>query len=380
MRLVLTVERYAPAIGGAERVVQRIGEGLASRGHEVHVVTGGEHESTTTGGVRVRRFPISGNEVRGMRGDVAAVLGYIDALRPDLILNYAAQSWPTDCCFPLVERSDRPAMMLAPCGFSALRDPRYAGYFSAMRDRLRAYDGLIFHSSIYQDWAFAEEVHAARRWVVPNAADPPSTRSSQLRAAYADRECLVVTVGSHVRTKGHAEFFAAVRALRRDRDVAAVVVAPERRGPDRVRGCQIACQARSGLARGWFGLLDGTDPATVSDALQGADLFLFTSSVECAPLVILEAMAAGTPWVSYNVGNVAELAGGLVAEDFGGLVRLAGHVLDGSGRALGSAGRQAWREHHQWDDVVDRYEQIFSAVADSRARGPAGAITRLQPE
>jgi len=39
MRLILTVERYAPAIGGAERVVQRIGEGLAARGHGVTVVT-----------------------------------------------------------------------------------------------------------------------------------------------------------------------------------------------------------------------------------------------------------------------------------------------------------------------------------------------------
>ena len=380
MKLVLTVERYAPAIGGAERVVQRIGEGLANRGHEVHVVTGGGHESITIGGVRVRRFPISGNEVRGIRGDVAAVLGYIDALRPDLILNYAAQSWPTDCCFSLVERSDRPAMMLAPCGFSALRDPRYAGYFAALRNRLRSYDGLIFHSSIYQDWAFAEEAHGTRRWVVPNAADAPLTHSSELRAEHADREGLVVTVSSHVRTKGHAEFFAAVRALRRDRDIAGVVVAPTRRGAEHVRGCQIACQARSRVARGWFRLLDGTDPATVSDALKGADLFLFTSSVECAPLVILEAMAAGTPWVSYDVGNVAELAGGLVAKDFGDLVRLAGDVLDGSSSALGSAGRQAWREHHQWGDVVGRYEQILSAVADGRARGAIGAITRLRPE
>src|SRR5437588_334726 len=151
MRLIVTVERYAPAIGGAERVAQRVSEGLAARGHEVHVVTSGAPPSQSLGGVSVHRLPLGGNEVQGIRGDAGAVRALIERLEPDLVFNYAAQSWPTDLCADLLAEPGRPRMVLAPCGFSGLHNRRYEAYFAAMPQRLRAYDGLILHSAVYQD-------------------------------------------------------------------------------------------------------------------------------------------------------------------------------------------------------------------------------------
>lgn len=43
-----------------------------------------------------------------------------------------------------------------------------------------------------------------------------------------------------------------------------------------------------------------------------SDVFAFPSQTEVAPLVVLECMAAGLPYVSLNVGNVPSLAGGIV--------------------------------------------------------------------
>ena len=62
MRLVVTVERYAPAIGGAERVAQRVAEGLAARGHDVHVITGATPGPEEMGGAHIHRLAIAGNE------------------------------------------------------------------------------------------------------------------------------------------------------------------------------------------------------------------------------------------------------------------------------------------------------------------------------
>jgi glycosyltransferase involved in cell wall biosynthesis len=364
LRVLATVERYAPAIGGAERVVQRVTEGLAARANEVHVLTGGPREDGELNGVLVHRLPISGNEVRGIRGDGSSVASLIAEIEPDLVFNYAAQTWATDCCFDLLKRKDRPRMVLAPCGFSGLGKRRYESYFAAMPERLRLYDALILHSRVYQDWDFAAAAGVERMFVVPNAADPPMVDTAQPEDAGGS---VAVTVGSHVVTKGHAQFARAVRRLGRDRPLTGVIVAPSRTGLDALRGCQMTCTARARLQS--LRIIDGSVSGAVESAVANADLFLFTSRVECAPLVILEAMAAGTPWVSYDVGNVSELAGGVVVGSFEELVGAAREVLDGSLPELGPQGRAAWEASHRWEDVVARYESVFREVLDGRS-GP----------
>jgi glycosyltransferase involved in cell wall biosynthesis len=358
LRVLATVERYAPAIGGAERVVQRVAEGLAARGHDVHVLTGGRPEEVEHNGVRVHRVAVSGNEARGIDGDQATVLDTIERVAPDLVFNYAAQTWATDCCFALLERERRPRMVLAPCGFSGLGRRRYRRYFQAMPSRLRRYDALILHSTVYQDWKFASEAGAERIVIVPNGADLPAPR--QHAAGEGQGEQLAVTVGSHVLSKGHAQFARAIGVLAGERDLVGAIVAPERHGLDAIRGCQLSCSVRA--RRGAIRLIDGSAEGAVTSTLAAADLFLFTSRVECAPLVILEAMAAGTPWVSFDVGNVSELAGGIVATSRRELLDASRQILSGQRPELGPAGHTAWESTHRWESVLDRYEATFEDV------------------
>jgi len=118
--------------------VQRVAEGLAARDHDVHVLTGGPREDVQLGGVTVHRLPLSGNESRGIRGERASVDALITDVQPDLIFNYAAQTWTRDCCCSWLERPRPFRMVLAPCGFSGLGTRRYASYFAAMPERLRS--------------------------------------------------------------------------------------------------------------------------------------------------------------------------------------------------------------------------------------------------
>jgi glycosyltransferase involved in cell wall biosynthesis len=358
LRVLATVERYAPAIGGAERVVQRVAEGLAARGHELHVLTGGANGKVEHNGVHVHRVAVSGNEARGIEGNKAAVLDTIARVAPDLVFNYAAQTWATDCCFALLQSERRPRMVLAPCGFSGLGKRRYRRYFEAMPARLRRYDALILHSAVYQDWRFATAAGAERIVIVPNGADPPAPRRRAPGESPAEQ--LAATVGSHVLSKGHAQFARAIRALSRERELVGAIVAPQRHGLDALRGCQLSCSARA--RRGAIRLIDGSAEGAETRTLAGAELFLFTSRVECAPLVILEAMAAGTPWVSFDVGNVSELAGGIVAKSPQELLDASRQILSGQRPDLGPAGHRAWESTHRWESVLDRYEATFQDV------------------
>ena len=367
MKLVFTVERYRPFIGGAELVTQRVAEGLSRRGHEVIVVTTGRRSTEELDGVRVERFRGAGNGMRGLRGQAGDAVDLIRALRPDVLLNYAAQTWPTDVCLPLLDDPDRPAMVLAPCGFSALGLPRWAGYFARLRERLPLYDALIFHSARYRDWDFAVAAGAEHRHVIPNGADP-AVASRRPPARLAPGQRLLVTVSNHYRIKGHATFARTVRELRDSHEVRGVIVAPPRRGLEALRGCHPHCRLRHALPGSGVDLLDGRHRETVLGVIASADALLLPSTVECSPLVILEAMAASVPWVSYDVGNVRELAGGLIADGPEELVRLTGEVLSGRHPGLGAAGAQAWRRQHQWDGIRDRYEAVLEDALHARRR------------
>src|SRR6185369_6972995 len=71
MKILHTVEFYSPSVGGAQEVVRQVSEQLASRGHHVTVATTNmpARRSGMTNGVHIEAFDISGNAVRGFKGE-----------------------------------------------------------------------------------------------------------------------------------------------------------------------------------------------------------------------------------------------------------------------------------------------------------------------
>ena len=60
-------------------------------------------------------------------------------------------------------------------------------------------------------------------------------------------------------------------------------------------------------------LLSDIPREDVASAFVAADVFAFPSQKEVAPLVVLESMAAHTPWVALPVGNVPKIRGGRIS-------------------------------------------------------------------
>lgn len=124
-------------------------------------------------------------------------------------------------------------------------------------------------------------------------------------------------------------------------------------------------------------------------AYLAADLFVFASRIEYSPLVLYEAAAAGTPFLTVPVGNADEIVrwtgGGMLCEaakDSRGYTRvdpetlareMAGCMKDREklGR-LGATGRERWRKHFTWKVVVGYYEDILAG------RTPDARITELK--
>ncbi len=370
MRILHTVQHYWPSVGGAEIVVQRLSEGLVELGHDVTVATSGSKRSTeVVGRVSIERFPVAGAEATGITG---AAHDYVDFVRNhpfDILMNYAAQTWSTDLVLDL--DLDRPRV-IAPCGYSGLQWPAFRSYFERLPGRLRRYDALVYHSSRYRDAEFGRQHGLTNSTVIPNGADDvlagrSNAQSLHERLGLTDEAPVIVTVGTHTRSKGHSQARAAFSRIgSRHHEARLIIVGaqPGLRASLRRGNCYLRCLA-SAAARPRVHVLDGRDRATVLDTLADASLFLFASQIECAPLVILEAMSAGCPWVSLDVGNVRDLAGGVVVDSVDELADVASALLAAPEEraALGDLGRTEWNRAHRWPTIVGRYEDLYLGLA-----------------
>jgi glycosyltransferase involved in cell wall biosynthesis len=400
MRILHTVELYDPSVGGAQEVVRQISTRLAARGHDVTVATTklANRRPGEIDGVRVREFAISGNAVSGMRGEVDAYREYVLNADFEVMMGYAAQQWTVDALLPQLERVPYPRA-IAPCGFSALHDPAYAGYFEQLSDPLRSADTLIFHSESYQDIEFARRNGLGRLTVIANGADEREfgdldaldrrARELRTRLGVGADVPLLLTVGGHTGEKGHALAIQALRRLAVPR-AALLIIANNPLGI----GCRYSCRARAALTNTFSAarkrvLLGALPREDVVAAYRAADVFLLGSAIECSPLVLFESMAAATPFVTLDVGNAAEIArwghgaglvlpterlergrvGGRPADMAGGIE----HLLDDSAERarMGTSGRAAWERRFTWDAIATRYEDLYARLTKHSAPSPS---------
>jgi glycosyltransferase involved in cell wall biosynthesis len=74
MRIVELTDSYYPCLGGLERVVEELSDGLAALGHSVTVVTGeipGTPQREQRGAVRIERLPMLSTRIPGLLKDAA---------------------------------------------------------------------------------------------------------------------------------------------------------------------------------------------------------------------------------------------------------------------------------------------------------------------
>jgi L-malate glycosyltransferase len=384
LRILHCVEFYHPSPGGAQAVVRHVSRELVRRGHEVTVATTrlSHRREGELDGARIEEFDVSGTAATGLTGEVERYRRFATEGDFDVLMTYAAQQWTTDALLPALERIPY-GKVLAPCGFSGLEDPSFASYFSELPERLARFDELIFHSGTYQDIEFARRAGLENLNVVPNGAgreefERPATDFRDRHGIDPD-EPLMLTVGPHNWRKGHA---LAIQGFGRAEVGGGTLVVIGNR-PLRA-GCQWDCRRRALTTRVGSGgrkrvrILD-VGREEVLAAYRAADLFVFGSQVECSPLVLFEAVASGTPFVSTAAGNAEEIAewtgGGVVVPSVrkDGLVSAAPDAFaaeigrlwgdQGERSRLAANGRSRWLEEFTWDQIAERYEEVYERAA-----------------
>ena len=232
-------------------------------------------------------------------------------------------------------------------------------------------DRVVVPSAYLGQLAMQHGVPAERLRVVPHGTRlAASGDGAEPASAATQRPPVIAFVGALVDYKGVRELVQAF-ALLGDRPWRAVLV-----GDGPLAGELPHWLAASGLSdrvllRGWL-----ADRAAVADLLRSARLLVLPSVVpESFGLVGIEALAVGTPVVSFGLGGVREWLHdgeeGLLAQPFDAtdLARQIGRLLDDAPLAaqLGRCGRQRVRERFEAGQAFQRLLAVYQELLGEEA-------------
>jgi len=364
MRILLTSPTYPPFNSGLGNAVAQQAAGLSQAGHEVVVATGGAQRISLDGdGIRVETFALTGADcwLQPMRGEVAAYTEFLRQNDWDVVLLNAWQNWTTDLALRHLDEIPGCKFVYSHCIStnvfythqpmrSLLRYLAWRAYWWRLPSLMKRLDGVFFLAGGGSDSRF-DDLNLARRLAVPLRVIPNSISSAatdvlarpSLQLPARDR---LMAVGSYQWQKG---FDFVIRAY-------------------------AASQARHRFSLHLYGLEYSTYSATLRslvhqlglreesvvfhESVSGEDLLaaycqarliLSGSHTECQPLALLDANAAGTPFVARTTGCIATMPGGVAVRNWGEMAQQLDLLTDGgqSWQSLSDAGRKAaWDTYH----------------------------------
>jgi len=417
MKLLFCCQFYATSIRGVQEVMRELAEQLTLRGHQVTVATSQEQDRDfqSLNGVAIEGFNVSGNGVSGMLGEIPRYQQYVIDGGFDAVMIMAAQQWTFDALWPVLDQITSRKIFI-PCGYSGFYESAYSKYFKQLPAVLKQIDHLVFHSTNYRDINFARTCGLKNFSVIPvgasrSAFDVEPDRMFRSIHGIREETFVFLTVGTFTGIKGHLELARAFSLLKLKKNEHATLILNGNQVKSPAHGILgtyrkifqlIKTQGLSYLFKKvyriiWPGdnnlleivkkinrsqaqktvLLTDFSRKDLTQLFMTADLFVFASKIEYSPLVLFEAAAAGTPFLSVGVGNASEIA------QWTGAGVMCPSIVDNKGyttvsennlavamadlmrkperlEALGRAGRENWIQKFNWEKIAVHYEQLLT--------------------
>lgn len=388
MKILITTFTYPPNADGCAEAAAVLARGLAQRGHAVTVATefhARRLPDLPAANPRVVQFKISGkaNWRNPVRGETGAFQQFLREWDGDLIVFENWDTWPTCLAVPLLPQLPAKKILVSH-GYTPqiwIPNPRFpwglgvwlGGWPLLFRTPwlLRRLDHLVVLGRRRDFGRFFD--HRLARWtgfknvsVIPNGAFAREFNDGALPDFRKDfglgPGLMFLCVAKYCVGKNQ---LLAVRAFRRAqlKDATLVLIGNEFNDySEQVRQLDVDMQKEFPLGR--VVLLEKLSRAQTCAAYRAADLFVLPSKAETQPIVLLEAMASHTPWLSTDTGCVSELPGGIVVrsedEMVNRLCELAGSAA--LRQKLAAEGFAANQKKYDWEQVVAAYQQLIAKV------------------
>lgn len=414
LRILHVVQGYTPAIGGTERLIQKVSEKLVERhGDDVTVFTTTAYNcelfwrrdqpalpvgTTLINGVAVRRFP---------------VFNYFNRLRLLLAGSTYKLHWPFNDYFrawnfgPIIPSMTREiaragAEVVAASSFPllhmqyALKGARRAGvpviliggihsaddwgFDSPLIYRtMRRADRCIAYTDFERDHLIAKEVPAERISVIGLGVELEQfekAEGSLIRRQYGwGHDPVVAYIGQQVAHKGIDTLIAAMQQVWPEYAGARLLIAGSRTSFTTELERLVSLLPPAWRERVTF--IHNFDETVKPHLFAACDVFTYPSAYESFGLTLLEAWAAGRPVIACYGGA----PGSIVAHDRDGLLvkyhaplelaQALKALLASPERRMkmGQAGQRKVLERYTWESVADRFRAVYGQAIERKEKG-----------
>lgn len=410
MKILICCENFYPSIGGVQEVVYQIASRLIEYNHKVTIATSNimDRKFDTYKRIKLKEFKIHGNYITGIKGEKNKYQDYILQSNFDYIFIYAAQQWTFDLVLDILDEI-KTKIIFVPCGFSALNIFFYKKYFLKIRKEINKFNHIIFHTKKYQDFYFLKEkLHKNKYSIIPNGANLKEFNNLKTKKFYKnkfnlDNDFVILSNSSLSYDKGQLSISKIMNKIKTEKKITLFINANISKYKTKNLFIFIISLikiiARFILFREikyspilifiilkfkafisifskkfTFKLVD-LPRSDLVNLYKASDLFIFPSRVEYCPLVIYESMAAGTAFISSNVGNVESIVDeykcGLICKsikkhglsniDHDDFVSKINFLISNEKirNKLAYLGRNAFLNKFHWDQIFIEYKKLF---------------------
>jgi L-malate glycosyltransferase len=359
--------------GGRERVVEMLARGQAATGHRVHVC------AVATPGAVIESYGTSlhsvGVEVHEVRvpqraylRERAAVANLCRRLQPTVVHTHG---YRPDVLDAGAARALAIPTITSVHGFTG-GDLKNRVYQFLQRVAFRRFSAVIAVSRPLVTWLIDRGVPRERIHCVPNAWLSPGAllgpREARLQWGITEQQFHIGWVGRLSHEKG-ADVLLAAAARLRDLPIGVSIVGE---GRERLRLEAEARRLGLNAQVRFHGMV-----ADAGRAMAGFDLLVLSSRTEGTPIVLFEAMAAGTPVVATRVGGVPDVVSEREAllvrpndpEALGAAIREVHTGREAAARRAAAARRRLEHEFAP-EPWLARHEEIYRRAAGLSRSGP----------
>lgn len=375
MKITITVATYWPRLDGVQMVTQYHAEELAKKGHDVTVITSiteNHPKEEIHNGVKIERMDVYNKGYWHIGNRKAYEERLIKAGQTDdVLVTVCLQSYAADWALGIMDKikcrkvlylHGMPDFKLHKQDFTSLynvcktifRNARWGLFYKTHWKRIMKYDAVVHLFKNDNSYSYFQKNGYNNNVVIENSCEDFFYENRNVTKPY------FLYVGNYCQRKNQIRALELFYTSEKLYDFGLVFI-----GGKENEYCKLLKKRNEqlGLKHGIRNvkILHDQNREAIIEYTKSAFASIMTSSFEYYPIVLVESMAAGVPFISTNVGIVRLLPGGIICNDSKDFIYWMELLVDNPQirDAQGIVGKEYYNSHLRKELKSNEFERLL---------------------